>query len=248
MVRFYIGEFLHCAAGPADCHPVDPFGLADPEVSPEVALGEKTGPGGDFSHLDARTSDHFDARADSIPIALSPDGGYFQPVLSVAAVVAQERRSVVDVQDQDIQISVFVVVADGRSPTDFFHGESAAGLRSDLHKAPVARILEEERVAGFAYGESSIFHVYLEAYPGSGASSAEELRTSDPTVLKGMPAALIAALHKNLQIRGVKLLSYNGGVTSSAHTVDDIDKTLGVVREVLTVLRREQLVAPLGGA
>ena len=112
----------------------------------------------------------------------------------------------------------------------------------------IARILEEERVAGFAYGESSIFHVYLEAHPGSGANSAEELRTSDPTVLKGMPAALIAALHKNLQIRGIKFLSYNGGVTSSAHTVEDIEKTLGVIREVLAVLLREQLAARLGGS
>ena len=58
----------------------------------------------------------------------------------------------------------------------------AALLREGMEE-----ILERERVAGYAYGDSSGFHVYLEAHPGSGAADRAAVRTTDATRLKGYP-------------------------------------------------------------
>ena len=65
-------------------------------------------------------------------------------------------------------------------------------------------------------------------------------------MLKGIPAPLIAVLQKNMQIRGAKLLSYNGGVTSAAHTEADIDQTLDIFEDTIHTLVREQVLGRVG--
>ena len=55
------------------------------------------------------------------------------------------------------------------------------------------------------------------------AHAADDVRTSDAATLKSIPGNVITAFQRNLQIRGVDLLSYAGGVTSAAHTDADID-------------------------
>ncbi len=106
-------------------------------------------------------------------------------------------------------------------------------------------ILREEGVAGYVYGEVSIFHVYLEAFPGSGASDRDQLATRDVNVLKGIPAPVVAAFQKMLLARGIDLVSYTGGVTSSAHTDEDIALTLDAFGEVVRSLVREHMIATL---
>ncbi len=106
-------------------------------------------------------------------------------------------------------------------------------------------ILHEEGVAGYVYGDVSIFHVYLEAFPGSGASVREQLITRDVNVLKGIPAPVVAAFQKMLLARGIDLVSYTGGVTSSAHTDEDIALTLEAFGEVIRSLVREHMIATL---
>jgi hypothetical protein len=107
-------------------------------------------------------------------------------------------------------------------------------------------ILEEERAAAYAYGDSSVFHVYMEAYPGNGATSRADLHTTDATRLKSIPGNVIAAFGRNLNIRGVDLMSYNGGVTSSAHTPEDVRQTLDAFRETIRVMLDEQILARVG--
>ena len=109
----------------------------------------------------------------------------------------------------------------------------------------LARYMSEEGAAAYAYGDSSVFHVYMEAYPGRGAKTRAELHTSDATTLKSIPGNVIAAFQRNLNIRGVDLLSYNGGVTSAAHTEDDISQTLVAFRETIRTMLDEQILAPL---
>ncbi len=106
-------------------------------------------------------------------------------------------------------------------------------------------ILREEGVAGFTYGDVSIFHVYLEAFPGSGASDREQLVTRDVNVLKGIPTPVVAAFQKMLLARGIDLVSYTGGVTSSAHTEEDIALTLDAFGDVIRSLVRERMIATL---
>lgn len=106
-------------------------------------------------------------------------------------------------------------------------------------------ILREEGVAGYVYGDVSIFHVYLEAFPGSGASDRDQLATRDVHVLKGIPAPVVAAFQKMLLARGIDLVSYTGGVTSSAHTDEDIARTLDAFGEVIRSLVREHMIATI---
>jgi glutamate-1-semialdehyde 2,1-aminomutase len=116
----------------------------------------------------------------------------------------------------------------------------AARLRDGMET-----MLDELGAAAYVYGDSSIFHVYMAAH-GRRVPSRVALHTEDATVLKSIPGRVISAFQKNLQIRGVDLLSYNGGVTSSAHSEADIDQTLNVFRETMQVLLDENLVARIG--
>jgi glutamate-1-semialdehyde aminotransferase len=96
------------------------------------------------------------------------------------------------------------------------------------------------------YGDSSIWHLYVQGYPGTRARTPEALRTSDATTLKSIPGNVITAFQRNLQIRGVDLLSYAGGVTSAAHTEADIDQSIAIFDQTVQALVDERLVAVLG--
>jgi glutamate-1-semialdehyde 2,1-aminomutase len=102
----------------------------------------------------------------------------------------------------------------------------AAKLREGM-----ARILIHHEVAGAVYGPSSTFHIYL----GPGARKGD-IGGLGPRELKGIPPARVQALQLALRQRGMDILSYTGGVTSSAHTEEDIDETIeifdGAIREL----------------
>ncbi len=123
--------------------------------------------------------------------------------------------------------------------------QAQADRMATLLRDGMEEILERERVAGYAYGDSSGFHVYLEAYPGSGATDRAEVRTTDAGQLKGIPGNVITAFQKNLQIRGVDVLSFTAGVTSAAHSEEDIGETLNVFQDTIQTLVRERIIARL---
>jgi glutamate-1-semialdehyde aminotransferase len=108
------------------------------------------------------------------------------------------------------------------------------------------RVLDELAAAAYVYGDSSVFHVYMEEHPGSGARSRAALHTRDAARLKGIPGRVVSAFQRNLQVRGVDLLSYTGGVTSSAHTEADIEQTLVAFEDTMRTLVREQIVGRIG--
>ena len=123
--------------------------------------------------------------------------------------------------------------------------QARADRMATLLRDGMEEILERERVAGYAYGDSSGFHVYLEAHPGSGATDRAEVRTTDAGRLKGIPGNVITAFQKNLQIRGVDVLSFTAGVTSAAHSEEDIGETLNVFQDTMQTLVRERIIAQL---
>ena len=45
-----------------------------------------------------------------------------------------------------------------------------------------------------------------------------------------MDPTLVRALQNGFRVRGIDLLSYNGGMTSAAHEEQDIDETVGGLR------------------
>ena len=79
-------------------------------------------------------------------------------------------------------------------------------------------VLSRRGVAGVVYGDSSTFHIYI------GKPSIDGL---DAAQLKGIPKPIVSGIQQSLRARGVDVLSYTGGVTSSAHTEREIDQTIG---------------------
>jgi glutamate-1-semialdehyde 2,1-aminomutase len=136
-------------------------------------------------------------------------------------------------------IATLRLIADGRPQAQ------ADGMAAALRRG-MEDILERAGVAGYAYGDSSLFHVYLESSPGSRARSRAELPTSDAATLKGIPGPLVTAFQRNLQIRGIDLMSYTGGAVSAAHTEADVERTLDAFGETIRVLLEERIVARCG--
>ncbi len=98
----------------------------------------------------------------------------------------------------------------------------AAKLRDGFQK-----ILKKHEVAGAVYGESSTFHIFF----GKGVRGSVEGLT--PADLKGMSKDKVGALQSGLRTRGVDLMSYTGGVTSCAHTEEDVALTLDAFEDTI---------------
>src|SRR5262249_17055014 len=91
----------------------------------------------------------------------------------------------------------------------------ADGLAERL-RAGLNGVLERRGVAGLVYGESSVFHIFLE--PPAATTRIRERReyaALGPVALKSMDPTLVRALQNGFRVRGVELLSYNGGMTSA---------------------------------
>jgi glutamate-1-semialdehyde 2,1-aminomutase len=124
--------------------------------------------------------------------------------------------------------------------------QAHANRMAELLRRGMEAVLDELQVAGYVYGDASVFHVYLEAFPGRGAATRQALRTTDAATLKGIPGPLVDAFQRNLAIHGVDLLSYTGGVTSAAHTESDIQHTIEAFRRTMRTLVEHNLVARVG--
>ena len=93
---------------------------------------------------------------------------------------------------------------------------AAARLRGGIRS-----ILETHQVRGAVYGESSTFHVFFGETDDQGGVAGLA-----PDRIRGLPKPVVDGLRLELRDRGVDLMSYTGGVTSSAHSDEDIDQTL----------------------
>src|SRR2546422_11406037 len=69
-------------------------------------------------------------------------------------------------------IATLRLVADGQP-------QARADAVAALLRQGMEDVLARAEVAGYAYDDSSLFHVYLESHPGSRARSRAELHTSD---------------------------------------------------------------------
>jgi glutamate-1-semialdehyde 2,1-aminomutase len=120
-----------------------------------------------------------------------------------------------------------------------------ADAMAERLRAGMDRVLEDRGVAGYVYGESSAFHIYLSAPGGERIADRRALHTADPAILKGMPGDLVTALQNGFRARGMELMSYNGGMTSAAHVEGDIDETVAAFDELVQELVEHRRVAML---
>lgn len=107
----------------------------------------------------------------------------------------------------------------------------AKKLRDGMQKT-----LDEHQVAGVVYGESSTFHLYF------GKVDQRGLAGLTAAQFKGVPKETVKAFRKGLRTRGADLMSYLGGVTSLAHTDDDIGRMLDIFKSTMQDLIKEGLV------
>ena len=86
--------------------------------------------------------------------------------------------------------------------------ERANAMSRLLHEC-WEEVLDRHAIAGYVYGPCSTFHVYFETDQErvKGVSRREELETTDPLLLKGMPTDLITSYQQHLRYRGVDLMS-----------------------------------------
>jgi glutamate-1-semialdehyde 2,1-aminomutase len=131
------------------------------------------------------------------------------PVVSAAGITCLQKAA-----DPDVQATC---------------DDLAARLRAGFNTAIV-----ERGVPGYSWGESSVFHLSIgEHVPNQTGGdmrvpegvSAEALKESGHGRLNGL-------LHLGLMLEGVELF-HSGGMTSLAHTNDDIDQTVEAFGRVL---------------
>ena len=126
-------------------------------------------------------------------------------------------------------IASLQLVADGSAQAQA--DRMAARLRDGMNE-----ILEEERAAGVRLWRLVGVPRLHGGAPWQRRHEPRRRSTRPtPRNSRAIPGHVIAAFQRNLNIRGVDLMSYNGGVTSAAHTEEDVRQTLDAFRETIRV-------------
>ena len=122
---------------------------------------------------------------------------------------------------------------------------AVADAHAALVREGVQNLIDELSICGFTYGESSIFHVFLESPAEDGRRREPSLTAASATVYDflGMPRSMIARLSYELRTAGVDLFSYNGGMASAAHGDQELDQTLTAFEGALRAMRDDGMVA-----
>ncbi|MFO1096385.1 MAG: aminotransferase class III-fold pyridoxal phosphate-dependent enzyme [Planctomycetaceae bacterium] len=110
-------------------------------------------------------------------------------------------------------------------------------------------VLDRYGIAGYVYGVASTYHVFFEtdAERVRQAKTRRDLTTTEASRLKGMPGKLIAQYQLRMRFGGIDNMSATGGVTSAAHTSDDIAAATAAFETTVRGLRDDRLILPLAG-
>lgn len=98
-------------------------------------------------------------------------------------------------------------------------------------------ILEEHQVAGAAYGEASTYHIHFGDTP-----SRDSVEGLTPEDVRGIPASTVYAYQQALQDRGINNMSHLGGITSAAHTDEDVELTLKAIEGSIEQLMSDGVI------
>jgi len=96
-------------------------------------------------HLRPRRGFDADDGANAVAVGLRADRADGQPVVPVAAVVFQQPRGPLVVDEQNVEIAIAIVVSIGGAPANLRHVERGAKRRADAFEASLAQIAEHER-------------------------------------------------------------------------------------------------------
>ncbi|MEW2918253.1 aminotransferase class III-fold pyridoxal phosphate-dependent enzyme [Ruegeria sp. ANG10] len=101
----------------------------------------------------------------------------------------------------------------------------AARMRDGMNTA-----MARQGVAGIAYGDSSIFHVFF---------GRDNLDGLGPAEIRGLPKPMVKAYRDGMLLRGVDMMAYTSGLTSAAHTPELVDEALLAFDDTLSDMIRD---------
>ncbi len=98
--------------------------------------------------------------------------------------------------------------------------QARADVVAETLREGMREVLGRLGVEGTAYGDSSTFHLYFGPCPSA------DIRDIPAADVRASAKTASAALNRGLGERGIDLMSRMSGVTSAAHTDDDLARTL----------------------
>lgn len=116
--------------------------------------------------------------------------------------------------------------------------EQANGFAAELR----ARLNAELAAAGVSwavYGTFSGFHIFVNPRRRAVDPKAFDPLTIPPEELKASPAPLVDKLRMALLVNGVDIGGWPGGLTSTAHGEDDLERTAEAFRRAIALLKDE---------
>ncbi len=172
-----------------------------------------------FVHLDVLTGDHSNSSPDCSAIALRSHQLDFDPVLLVAAVVTKQRRRIVQIQNDDVHVSIVVVVSKGRPATVEMLCDARSHGGRNIFESPVAQILVDQ----------------ARVFVGLADSVPLDFRVDVSVDLHNVLPAVVVHIDKPTTPGHVLIVDANAGrkrnITESSIAVIVIE-VAGVVREV----------------
>jgi len=192
------------------------------DLDPDVTLLGKIATGGFPGSAVLGKSEIMEQLASGVRSPISHSGTYNgHPVVAAAA------------------IALIDAIADGEPQRAA--AAYAGQLRDELNK-----VIADLSIAGFAYGPSSTYWVYL--HPAGGAPlpinpGVPDFDTVPAPLLSNMPLEIAEALYCGLCNNGVFNTIFNGGFTSSVHGTHELERTVAGYAAVLRRLRDGRLIA-----
>ncbi len=119
LIRRHPGQFLDLSQRPANLD-IGGVGGAEAEVQPAVVDREIGGLAQHFLRLHRIAVAHRDPRADGAAVGFDARQLDLEPVVAAGHVVAQERRRLILIDDQDVDVAIVIEIAEGTA---------AAGVR-----------------------------------------------------------------------------------------------------------------------
>jgi glutamate-1-semialdehyde 2,1-aminomutase len=116
--------------------------------------------------------------------------------------------------------------------------KEAANRAGEIRKA-LNDVIKAYGVEGCVYGDSSVFHVTLGARPGDFRGGEVRSPLLPPEVLKTGAERELARLFQISMLLGGVDLFHLGGLVSSAHTDEDVEKTVMAFESTVKRLRNE---------
>src|ERR1035438_5029948 len=118
-----------------------------------VVRREKTGLAGQALCLHLSAVARQNSGADRTAIAFCSFQAHFDPMIAGGSVIAQKRRGLIAVHDENVEVAIVVEVAEGASAAHVARCNGGTGLIAQFEESSIALVAEyQTRIAGGILG------------------------------------------------------------------------------------------------